>query len=54
MERNAREYGATELTDAEKRELKPIEKIKMVMTRDKDDEKTLYDLPAWHKGISQK
>ncbi|MFN8387662.1 MAG: DUF3387 domain-containing protein [Anaerolineales bacterium] len=36
--------GATELTDAEKRELKPIEKIKMVMTRDKDDEKTLYDL----------
>ena len=35
---------ATELTDKEKRELKPIEKIKMVMTRSKDDEKDLYDL----------
>ena len=30
-----------ELTEAEKRELKPIEKIKMVMTRDKDDPKVL-------------
>ncbi len=36
--------GTSQLTDAEKRELKPIEKIKMVMTRDKDDEKVLYDL----------
>lgn len=36
--------GASQLTEAEKRELKPIEKIKMVMTRDKDDEKVLYDL----------
>ncbi|SHL81468.1 type I site-specific deoxyribonuclease, HsdR family [Fibrobacter sp. UWOV1] len=35
---------ATELTDKEKRELKPVEKIKMVMTRSKDDEKELYDL----------
>ncbi|MBQ1180443.1 MAG: type I restriction endonuclease subunit R [Methanocorpusculum sp.] len=32
------------LTDEEKKELKPIEKIKMVMTRDKDDEKELYDI----------
>ncbi len=36
--------GASQLTEAEKRDLKPIETIKMVMTRDKDDEKTLYDL----------
>ncbi|MCL4271019.1 MAG: type I restriction endonuclease subunit R [Anaerolineales bacterium] len=34
----------SQLTEAEKRDLKPIETIKMVMTRDKDDEKTLYDL----------
>ena len=33
-----------ELTDKEKRELKPVERIKMVMTRGKDDDKTLYDL----------
>jgi type I restriction enzyme R subunit len=33
-----------ELTDKEKRELKPVERIKMVMTRSKDDEKTLYDM----------
>lgn len=32
------------LTEKEKRELLPIEKIKMVMTRNKDDEKELYDL----------
>jgi type I restriction enzyme, R subunit len=32
------------LTPQEKKELKPIEKIKMVMTRDKDDPKKLYDL----------
>jgi type I restriction enzyme R subunit len=36
--------GATQLTETEKRELKPIEKIKMVMTRDKDDVKALYDM----------
>jgi type I restriction enzyme R subunit len=33
-----------ELTEREKRELKPIEKIKMVMTRNQDDTKELYDL----------
>lgn len=33
-----------ELTDKEKRELKPVERVKMVMTRSKDDDKTLYDL----------
>ena len=32
------------LTESEKRVLKPIERIKMVMTRDKDDPKELYDL----------
>lgn len=37
------EEGA-ELTADEKREIKPIEKLKMVMTRQKDDEKELYDL----------
>lgn len=37
------EDGA-ELTEDEKKELKPIEKIKMVMTRHKDDEKALYDM----------
>lgn len=33
-----------ELTDKDKRELKPIERIKMVMTRGQDDPKELYDL----------
>ncbi|WP_215192707.1 type I restriction endonuclease subunit R [Exiguobacterium sp. s7] len=32
------------LTDKEKKEIKPMEKIKMVMTRNKDDSKELYDL----------
>ena len=38
----AAEDGA-ELTDKDKRELKPIERIKMVMTRGKDDPKMLWD-----------
>lgn len=33
-----------ELTESEMKKVKPIEKIKMVMTRDKDDKKELYDL----------
>jgi len=33
-----------ELTDKDKRELKPIERIKMIMTRGQDDSKELYDL----------
>lgn len=33
-----------ELTDKDKRELKPSERIKMVMTRNQDDPKELYDL----------
>jgi type I restriction enzyme, R subunit len=33
-----------ELTDKDKRELKPSERIKLVMTRDKDDPWELYDL----------
>lgn len=33
-----------ELTDKDKRELKPIERIKMIMTRGQDDPKELYDL----------
>lgn len=32
------------LSEKEKKELKPIEMIKMVMTRNKDDEKTLFDM----------
>ncbi|WP_413375573.1 type I restriction endonuclease subunit R [Paenibacillus taichungensis] len=34
----------TVLTEKEKQGIKPIEKIKMVMTRDKDDEEELYKL----------
>jgi type I restriction enzyme R subunit len=37
------EEGA-ELTDKDKRELKPIEHIKLVMTRGKDDPKELWDM----------
>lgn len=33
-----------ELTDKDKRELKPIERIKLVMTRGKDDPKELWDM----------
>lgn len=33
-----------ELSDKEKKELKPIEMIKMVMTRNKDDEENLYNM----------
>lgn len=33
-----------ELSDKDKKELKPISKIRMVMTRNKDDEKELYDM----------
>ena len=32
------------LSEKDKKELKPIEKIKMVMTRNKDDEKELFDI----------
>ena len=32
------------LTDKEKREIKPMERIKMIMTRGKDDPKEMYDL----------
>ncbi|MEJ7827907.1 MAG: type I restriction enzyme endonuclease domain-containing protein, partial [Segetibacter sp.] len=35
---------SVQLTEDERKEIKPIEKIKMVMTRNKDDHKTLYDL----------
>ena len=34
----------TELTEKDRRELKPIERIKMIMTRGKDDPKELWDL----------
>ena len=33
-----------ELTEKEERELKPIEKVRLVMTRNKDDEKELYEM----------
>ncbi len=36
------------LSEKDKKEIKPIEKIKLIMTRDKDDEKELYDL-IWPK-----
>ncbi len=39
----AAEEGA-ELTEKDKRELKPIERIKMIMTRGKDDVKEMWDL----------
>jgi type I restriction enzyme R subunit len=39
----AAEDGA-ELTDKDRRELKPIERIKMIMTRGQDDPKEFYDL----------
>jgi type I restriction enzyme R subunit len=38
----AAEEGA-ELTDKDKRELKPIERIKMIMTRGQDDPKEMYE-----------
>ena len=34
----------SELSDKEKKEIKPIERIKMIMTRGKDDPKEMYDL----------
>lgn len=34
----------TDLSAKEQKEIKPIERLKMVMTRNKDDEKELYDL----------
>lgn len=34
----------TELTDKERREIKPMERIKMIMTRGKDDPKALYEI----------
>ena len=33
-----------DLTEAERKKIKPMERIKMIMTRGKDDEKELYDL----------
>lgn len=33
-----------DLSEKDKKELKPIEMVKMVMTRNKDDEKALYDM----------
>ena len=37
------EDGA-ELTEADKKKIKPMERVKMIMTRNKDDEKALWDL----------
>ena len=36
--------NGAELSDKDKRELKPIEMIKLVMTRNKDDNETLYNM----------
>jgi len=43
IEIRAAEEGV-ELSDKDKRELKPIERIKMIMTRGQDDPKEMYDL----------
>ena len=37
-------FGCVEFSDQQKKEILPMERIKMVMTRGKDDEKALYDL----------
>lgn len=42
-EKKVCDNGVT-LSEKDKKELKPIEKIKMVMTRNKDDEKELFDM----------
>ncbi len=34
----------SELSEEERKEIKPMERVKMIMTRDKDDPKVLYDL----------
>jgi type I restriction enzyme R subunit len=36
--------ASIELTDKERKEILPLEKLKMIMTRNQDDEKELYDL----------
>ncbi|MFT6793409.1 MAG: type I restriction enzyme R subunit [Rubritalea sp.] len=36
--------GSQELSEVEKKEIKPMERIKMVMTRGKDDSQDLYDV----------
>ncbi|MBX7203673.1 MAG: HsdR family type I site-specific deoxyribonuclease, partial [Bacteroidia bacterium] len=49
------EEGA-ELTDKDKRELKPIERVKLVMTRGKDDPKELWDMlgtPEYRKELDR-
>lgn len=43
LEVKAFEEGS-ELTEKEKKEIKPMERIKMIMTRGKDDPKPMYDL----------
>jgi type I restriction enzyme R subunit len=48
----AAEEGA-ELTDKDKRELKPIERIKLIATRGQDDPKEMYDLLR-HKRTTQR
>ena len=40
------------LTEAERKKIKPMERIKMIMTRGKDDEKELYD--CWAARITAK
>lgn len=39
-----------ELTEKEEKELKPIEKVRLVMTRNKDDEKELYEMLGTKEG----
>ncbi|HBY21578.1 MAG: type I restriction endonuclease [Clostridiales bacterium GWE2_32_10] len=45
-----------ELSERERKEIKPIEKLKMIMTRDKDDVKELWDLlgtPDYRKELDR-
>ena len=39
-----------DLTEKEEKELKPIEKVRLVMTRNKDDEKELYEMLGTKEG----
>lgn len=51
----ASEEGA-QLTDQEKKRIKPMERVKMIMTRDNDDPKELYDLlgtPEYRKELDR-
>lgn len=41
---NEKKYGDEALSEEEKKKILPLEKLKMIMTRNKDDQKELYEL----------